>query len=495
MSSATQVVAPPAGTDFEKQPSSPSSQSGSFSDKKKQSSEVSPSAGEYPTGIRFTLIVLACALFIFLVALDQTIVSTAIPVVTNQLYANFSVKWVYLASFAIFEVGSLICALATDSPMFIVGRAIAGLGLAGGYSGSLIIVTMIAPLEVRPLLTSGLGGVYGIGGTIGPIIGGALTSKASWRWCFWLNLFFIPPVGFLIAVCLRLPTRKAQHTPLQRLARIDWLGTALILCSVICLLLVCQWGGITYAWADSRIIGLIVGFVVIGLAFCADQIYQGERATIPLRILKNRTVGFGSLVNFCVAAAYFSLLYFLPIYFQSVQGSSAIRSGVQTLPFIVGVIFSVMATGIMVNKFGLYIPYLIAGTALLSIGSGTLYLLRPDSSQATWVGLQFLAGIGPGMAWMLPFIAASSALAPEEIEVGSAIVIFFQTLGGTIFVSVAQSVFQNNPEDLPAVLNAANQAINKTYLISAVLGALAFITVFGMELNRRVPIGGASFAA
>ncbi|CAD6959983.1 unnamed protein product, partial [Tilletia caries] len=182
-------------------------------------------------------------------------------------------------------------------------------------------------------------------------------------------------------------------------------------------------------------------------------------------------------------------------YFQSVQGSSAIRSGVQTLPFIVGVIFSVMATGIMVNKFGLYIPYLIAGTALLSIGSGTLYLLRPDSSQATWVGLQFLAGIGPGMAWMLPFIAASSALAPEDIEVGSAIVIFFQTLGGTIFVSVAQSVFQNNPEDLPAVLNAANQAINKTYLISAVLGALAFISVFGMELNRRVPIGGASFAA
>ncbi|CAD6921657.1 unnamed protein product [Tilletia controversa] len=551
MSSATEVLTPPAGTDVEKQPSSPASQSGSFTDEKKQSSEVSPSAEEYPTGVKFALICLACALFVFIVAIDQTIVSTAIPVVTNQfnsfsdvgwygsaylltstafqplfgrLYANFSVKWIYLVSFAIFEVGSLICALATDSPMFIVGRAIAGLGLAGGYSGSLIIITMIAPLEVRPLLTSAMGAVYGVGGTIGPIIGGALTSKASWRWCFWLNLFFIPPVGFLIAVCLRLPSRKAQHTPLQRLARIDWLGTALILCSVICLLLVCQWGGITYAWADSRIIGLIIGFVVIGLAFCADQIYQGERATIPLRILKNRTVGFGSLVNFCVAAAYFSLLYFLPIYFQSVQGSSAIRSGVQTLPFIVGVIFSVMTTGIMVNLYGLYIPYLITGTALLSIGSGALYLLRPDSSQATWVGLQFLAGIGPGMAWMLPFIAASSALAPEDIELGSAIVIFFQTLGGTIFVSVAQSVFQNkflvylkalpnvdagqvishglsafraftSPEDLPAVLDAANQAINKTYLISAVLGALAFISVFGMELNRRVPIGGASFAA
>ncbi|KAE8210453.1 hypothetical protein CF319_g4558 [Tilletia indica] len=545
-------VTSPSG-DVEKQVKTPS-QAGSFNDEKKQVSSSSSSATpaeEYPTGLKFALILVACASFVFLVAIDQTIVSTAVPIITNRfnsfqdvgwygsaylltstafqplfgrLYANFSVKWVYLASFIIFEIGSLICAVATSSPMFIVGRAIAGLGLAGGYSGSLIIVTLIAPLDVRPLLTSGLGAVYGVGGTIGPIIGGAFTSKASWRWCFYLNLFFIPPVALLIALCLRLPSRKRTDTPLQRLARIDWLGTVLALCSIICLLLVCQWGGITYAWNDSRIIGLIIGFFVIGAAFWGDQIYQGERATIPLRILKNRTVGFGSVVNFCVAAAYFSLLYFVPIYFQAVQGSSAIRSGVQTLPFIVAVIFSVSLTGMMVNMFGLYIPYLIAGTALLSIGSGTLYLLRPDSSQATWVGLQFLAGLGPGMSWMLPFIAASSALAPEDIELGSAIVIFFQTLGGTIFVSVAQSVFQNkflnnllalpnvnaqnvlshglsafreftSPAELPAVADAANKAINQTYLISAALGALAFISVFGMELNRRVPLGGASFAA
>ncbi|KAK0520806.1 hypothetical protein OC834_006587 [Tilletia horrida] len=251
---------------------------------------------------------------------------------------------------------------------------------------------------------------------------------------------------------------------------------------------------------------------------------MGERATIPLRILRNRTVGFGSVVNFCVAAAYFSLLYFLPIYFQAVQGSSAIRSGVQTLPFIVAVIFAVTTTGMMVNKYGLYIPYLIAGTFLLSLGSGMLYFLQPDSSQAKWVGLQFFAGLGPGMAWMLPFIGSSAVLEPHDIELGSAIVIFFQTLGGTIFVSLAQSVFQNkfilylralpnvdaeqiiahgvsafreftSPEALPAVVEAANKAINKTYLASAVLGALAFISVFGMELNRRVPIGQANLAA
>jgi len=408
--------------------------------------------------------------------------------------------------------------------MFVVGRAIAGLGLAGGYSGSLLIVTLIAPPHIRPLLTSGMGAVYGIGGTIGPIIGGALTSNASWRWCFFLNLFFIPIVAPLIAFYLHLPIRKREDTVVQRLARIDWIGTALALCSVICLLLVCQWGGVTYAWGDSKIIGLIVGFVVIGAAFWVVQVYKGEDATIPLRLLRNRTVGFGAIVNFCVAAAYFSLLFWLPVYFQSVRGSSAIRSGVQTLPFIVAVIVSVTVSGMLVNKFGLYIPYLFLGTALLALGSGMLYFLEPNSAQAKWVGLQFLAGIGPGLSWMLPFIAASSALSPEDLEVGTAVVIFFQTLGGTFFVSVAQSVFQNkfllylialpdvNPaqiighglsafrettpaEVLPAVVEAANRAINKTFLMSAVLGALAFVSVFGMELNRRVPLGQANMVA
>ncbi|KAK0530413.1 hypothetical protein OC835_004023 [Tilletia horrida] len=534
------------GADFEKDMGSISNLSTHTLDK-----ELSPSPSsqgvvqDYPTGIRFVLIIIACAAFVFLIAVDQTIVSTAIPALSNEfnsfqdvgwygsaylltstafqplfgrLYASFSVKWVYLASFFIFEIGSQICAIAKHSTVFIVGRAISGLGLAGGYSGSLIIVTLIAPLEVRPLLTSALGVAYGCGGTIGPIIGGAFTSGVSWRWCFWLNLVFAPLVTILIILCLRLPARHHQHTPLQRLARIDWLGTLLVLCSITCILLVCQWGGITYAWSDSRIIGLIVGFVTIGAAFWIDQVVMAERATIPLRILRSRTVAFGSIVNFCVSAAYFSLLFYLPVYFQAAKGSTPIRSGVQTLPFIVSVILSVSITGVLVNKYGLYIPYLFAGSFLLSVGSGLLYLLRPDSPQALWVGLQFFAGIGPGMAWMLPFIAASSVLSVEDIELGSAVVIFWQSIGGTLFVSVTQSLFQNkfsqllhdlpnvdadrilshglsaflyftSPAELPAVVNAVNTALGKTFLVSAVLGAVAFFAVFGMELNRRVPLG------
>lgn len=176
---------------------------------------------EYPRGVKLALICVALACMVFLVSLDQTIVSTAVPRITNEfnsfsdvgfyssayllastafqplfgrLYGSFNVKWTFLMAFLVFELGSLICAIAPNSNTFIAGRAIAGLGLAGAYSGSLIIITLIAPLHIRPLLTSGISGVYGIGATIGPIIGGAITSVPGefdnstdasyrgWRW-------------------------------------------------------------------------------------------------------------------------------------------------------------------------------------------------------------------------------------------------------------------------------------------------------------------------
>lgn len=515
------------------------------------SNEKEGNEENYITGVRLALVAVSINLFVFLVALDQTIVSTAIPDVTNQfnsfsdvgwygsaylltstafqplfgrLYSSFNIKYIYLLALFIFEIGSLICGVANDSPTFIVGRAIAGLGLAGGYAGSMIIVNVVAPLSQRPLLTSLMGATYGVGGTIGPLIGGAFTSHTTWRWCFYLNLVFYALVGPAILFFLNMPKVKHEKTVWKRLVIIDWLGSILILCSLISLLLVLQWGGLKYKWSDSKIIGLIVGFFIIGVAFIVDQYFMGENATIPFRMFKQRTVAFGTMVNFGVAGAYFTMLYFLPIYFQSVLGSSAIRSGVQTLPFIVAVIFTVTITGGIVNKTGVYIPMLLIGTFLTAIGGGMLYFLEPDSSQARWAGLQFFAGFGPGMAWMLPFIASSAALPPADIALGSAVVIFFQTLGGTIFVSVAQSVFQNKfvinleripgvdaqqivakgvsafraftpPELLPAVVDAANRALQKNYIIVGALGALAFVSVFGMELNRRIPIGTAAPAA
>ncbi|CAO1634351.1 unnamed protein product [Parajaminaea phylloscopi] len=510
---------------------------------------------DYPTGPKFILINVAINAVVFLVALDQTIVATAVPVVTNEfksfsdvgwyasaylltstafqplfgrLYSFFNVKWTFLSAFFIFEIGSLICAVAQNSVTFIVGRAIAGLGLAGGYSGCLIIINMIAPPHVRPLLTSTVGSSYGVGAVIGPLLGGVFTTKAvahgGWRWCFYLNLLFIPILVPTIYFFLKTPERPQTLTVKQRILSIDWLGTGLILASVIQILMVFSWGGVKYAWDDSKMIGLIIGFVLVLVAFLVDQWYMGERATIPFRILKDRTVWGGSIVNFLVASSYFILLYYLSIYFQSVRGSSAIRSGVQTLPFIAAVIFAVTLSGGLINQFGYYIPYLLFGTALMSIGGGIVYLFKPDSSQAMWAGVQFLAGIGPGISFMIPFLASTAVLELRDIELGSAIVIFFQTLGGTISVSLAQSVFQNKfasyldaipgisaasvlskgvsafrettpAELLPAVIEACNRAVVKAFLMTAVFGAMAFVAVFAMDLNGKVDVEASKAAA
>ncbi|SPO29811.1 probable aflatoxin efflux pump AFLT [Ustilago trichophora] len=515
-------------------------------DKKKISLDLntppSSDAVEYPQGAKFYLILTSVILTIILVSLDQTIVSTAIPEVTNQfktfsdvgwygsaylltstcfqplfgrLYSRFPIKYVFVIAFTLFEIGSLICGVSQDSTTFIVGRAIAGLGMSGAYSGTMIIVTLISPVEKRPIMMSVVGGAYGMGACVGPIVGGALTSKTTWRWCFYINLCFYPLVAVAILFFLTIPPRPQTKSIARRFITIDWPGVFLSLTSMICLLLALQWGGIKYQWSDSKVIGLIVGFGLIAIAFAVEQWYLGDEAIIPFRLHKQRTVGFGSAVNFCIAAAYFGLLYFVPLYFQTVRASSAIRSGVQTLPFVIAVIVSNAISGSLISAYGYYIPILIVGTALTSLGSGLLYLLRPDSSLSLYVGLQFLAGIGPGLAFMIPFSAVSARLDPEDIEVGSAIVTFWQTLGGTIFVSVCQAIFQNvfvnnlksipgapideivghgvsafrafTPKDiLPSVVLAANLAVNKTFLASVALGGAALVSVFGMELNRRI---------
>lgn len=250
---------------------------------------------------------------------------------------------------------------------------------------------------------------------------------------------------------------------------------------------------------------------------------QSLRAHLNILIVLVRTVLGGSIANYMIASSYFLELYFLPIYFQSIKGSSAIRSGVQTLPFICAVIFAVTTQGMLVNKWGHYIPIMFIGSVLMAAGGIALYFLEVDSTQATWVGLQFLAGLGPGAIFMVPFTAASAALDPADIEIGGAIVIFMQTLGGTISTSLAQSVFQNKfalylskidgvdpaavlsqgvsafrattPANLlPAVLEAANEALRKGWIMVIVFGGLSLLSVFTMDLKGKVDVAASKQA-
>jgi MFS family permease len=375
----------------------------------------------------------------------------------NGLLTLIQVKWSFLAAVGIFEIGSLVCGVAPSSTVLIVGRAIAGIGVAGIFSGALVIISKTVPLEKRPLVFGIYGLVWGIASIVGPLLGGAFTDGASWRWCFYINL---PVGGVSIAVVilvLRIPNNdKVSGIPiLDRIKELDLVGASLIIPAIICLILALQWGGNAYPWRSSTIIGLFVGFGLISFLFAGSQIYLGKqdekngtmgksgRATLPPSILKQRTIWSTALFTLFFSGGFFLLVYYVPIYFQSVKGSSAMTSGLQILPFMLATVVSSVVVGALVTAAGYYTPFLITSTAIAAIGTGLITLYEIKISTGKWIGYQIVVGAGIGAGLQVPMTAVQTVLTPEDIPVGTAAVMFFQTLGGAIFIAVGQSVFQN----------------------------------------------------
>ncbi|KAL6230449.1 hypothetical protein BDW75DRAFT_222627 [Aspergillus navahoensis] len=430
---------------------------------------------EYPAFAKVAVIILGLYLCVFLVALDQTIIGVAIPEITNQfksiediawygsayfltstalqpsygrLYKIFSAKWAFVCAVVFFELGSLICAVAPSSTVLIVGRAVAGIGVAGIFSGAMVIIALCVPLPKRPLVFGMFGMVWGIASIAGPLLGGAFTDSVSWRWCFYINL----PIGgismAIIIFTLKLPEQdqSIKGTPfLGRIKQLDFIGAALLIPCIICLLLALQWGGNKYAWSNGRIIGLFVTFGILAILTIYSQIKLGDRATLPPRIMTQRSVITSTTYALLFGGSFFVLVYYLPIFFQSVRGSSAMTSGIQLLPLMLATVVSSVLIGILVTIFGYYTPFLIGSTAIASVGAGLVTLYSIDISSGKWIGYQILIGAGVGAGFQVPMTAVQTALAskPDDIPQGTAAVMFFQTLGGALFIAVAQSLFQN----------------------------------------------------
>jgi hypothetical protein len=209
------------------------------------------------------------------------------------------------------------------------------------------------------------------------------------------------------------------------------------------LLLAVQWGGNQYPWNDSRIIGLFVGAGLFLILFVYTQIRLGEAATLPPRILKQRTVAAASGFVFFFGAAIFVLMYYLPLYLQSVKGSSPTKSGIQVLPLMLSTVLTSILAGVFITLLGFYTPLIIFSTALMAIGAGLITTFDIDSPTRVWFGYQVIMGLGAGVGFNVPLVAVQTVLPMEDIPIGTVAVMFFQSLGGALFIAVAQSVFQN----------------------------------------------------
>ncbi|KAJ5551451.1 Major facilitator superfamily domain general substrate transporter [Penicillium sp. DV-2018c] len=443
--------------------------SGTLTTTEKQS-EASEGTSNLPTGARLQAIVVSILLSMFLVALDRTIIATAVPKISTQfnalddirwyasaylltscatqltwgkIYTFYSTKTIFLIAILTFEVGSALCGAAPNSNAFIVGRAIAGAGSAGIFSGTTVIMTQIVPLEKRPMYVGLMGSTFGLSSIIGPLMGGAFTDKVTWRWCFYINL----PIGGVTMVVLFLfltvPHTAKPCTWKQHFLRLDPLGSVLFLPSVICFLLALQWGGSEYPWGNGRIIALFVLSGILMIAFVAVQIWLQKDATVPPHVFTQRSIISGVIFSMLVGGGLISMLYTLPLWFQGVRGTTAVKSGIDTIPMVISLVVGSILAGSIITATGYYTPWMFVAAILMSTGAGLMTTFKLDTNHAAWIGYQVLFGIGIGTGMQQPSMAAQTVLRKDEVPIGVSLMFFSQSLGGAVFISVAQSLFQN----------------------------------------------------
>ncbi|KKA27575.1 hypothetical protein TD95_001421 [Thielaviopsis punctulata] len=423
----------------------------------------------YVTGGARIAILLSLCLSVFLMALDNSIIATAIPKITDEFsslndigwygtsyllataslqllfgkfYTFFSIKLVYITTIVVFEVGSLICATAPTSKVLITGRAIAGIGGAGIFSGALVILAYTVPLEKRPMYAGYIGSVWGISSLAGPLLGGFFADTLTWRWCFWINI----PIGIIsltmLFCCLKDPKRSTPTPPWRDLlAQLDLLGNALFMPSVILLLLAVEKAGTSVSWFSMHVISLLIPAAVLFLAFVCLQIHLQDRATIPPRVMKKQMVWSSAVFTFGLGAAYVVSIYYLPIWFQAVKGASAVQSGIMNLPLLLIVVVVSIVTGMAVTATGYFAPFMILSSLFMTAGYSLFEVLDVNSLTAFWIMIQLIAGTGVGCGLQLPVMAAQSVLQMSDVATGTSIMVFLQTLGGAVFVAVGQSVF------------------------------------------------------
>lgn len=284
---------------------------------------------------------------------------------TGKVYTYFNAKWTFLAFFAFFEFGSLICAVAQSSNMLIVGRALAGMGGSGLQNGGLTMLAILLPLHKRPAAMGAMMGFGQIGIALGPLIGGALTQYATWRWCFFINL----PCGALVALLMGFqkvpqgPLRPRVNNSVREtiLKKFDLIGFLLFAPAAIQFFLALEWGGNGYAWNSATIIGLFCGAGGTFILFLLWEQREGDIAMVPFSMLKQRIVWCGCLVMAFNMTVVLLGSYYLPIYFQTVKGDSPTMSGVYMLPGILMQLFFAVFSGVMgkASNFFLHCKHLV----------------------------------------------------------------------------------------------------------------------------------------
>jgi EmrB/QacA subfamily drug resistance transporter len=471
----------------------------------------------------------ALALTMFLASLDQTIIATALPAISGDLGGLDKLSWIitayhlasaastplwgrssdlygrkrlFVAAIMIFLLGSVLSGLSQDIGQLIAFRACQGLGAGGMMTLAMaVIADVVAPRE-RGRYQGYMQLVFTLASVVGPLLGGLLVDISSWRWVFYVNLP-IGAVALLVVITkLKLPAVYAKRT-------IDYPGAALLTGSVVCLLLVTEWGGKQSSWGSAEILGLIAAGVVLLVVFVAWE-RRASEPILPPRLFRNPVFVVVALTLFLSTCMLFAILMFTPLFLQVVVGATATSSGLLLLPMTIGITVSTVVSGRLIAKTGRYRHFPVIGLAIATVVAFLLSRITESTSQLTITLYVLLFGFGFGLVTQVLVIAVQNGAEQRDIGIATASANFFRSLGASIGAAVFGSVFasglnswlartlpadgsggldarsvQASPEKIQQLPAAARHAmtsgvtdsVGTVFLVATVVAALALITV------------------
>ncbi|CAK7219323.1 hypothetical protein SBRCBS47491_003808 [Sporothrix bragantina] len=439
------------------------------------------------TGWRLYAILASLFLSLFIAALDQTIVATCIPTIAASLHSATGYVWIggayllataaagpiwarssdiwgrkpmLLAAIALFAVASTIAALSKTMSTMIAARALQGVAGGGVFPLVTITISDLFSVRLRSLYLGALAIVWAVAGSSGPLLGGALTQLASWRWCFWINL---PICGISFGLVLAFLDVHNPRTPLREgLRAVDWLGTITILAVTLLVLLGLDFGGATFPWNSPKVISLIaVGVAMIG-AFIYTEARLAAYPIMPLGMFNHWHNIAICIMSFAHNMVAIGCEFYLPLYFQSAKQASPFRSGLLLVPMTAAEAGVDILAGVIIHYTGRYREMMWVGTSFMCLGTGLFLLFTPDTSVGTIIGFEVIGGVGTALLFQSPMLAVQNTVRQSETATATATMGFIRNVATALSVVLGGVVLQNGMNSEQTALQAAG--LNSTTL-------------------------------